>query len=337
MLALPVDFAAALSGRVLGLTVAWRVTRLDGEILRGTAHQEAITIDSGEFAGTYPPRASIYASDIASKSDGSVSNADVESAFFSDVNEITVEDIEGGLYDQAPATLFLLDWRRPNAGQKVLLDGTLGEFTRDSEGRWRSEVRGLTQALAQQIVKSYSERCDVKLFGDVRCKFAVADVTRSGVVSEVLTRRLFRVELDEGASPIGPASTYYAGGRLEVMSGDLAGIVREVRTVQFEDTGETELTVLLWDELPGDIEVGTMISLPPGCDRSYDTCRLIHQNLVNFRGHGIFAVGRDRLLAGVSGDTAPIVMKTEEELLAEKESQDAINRQIIEQAIDAAS
>src|SRR5690606_37353689 len=208
----PVGLASHLSGRTLSLTVCWAVTRTDGQVLRGTAHDRDITIASGRFAGVYPSRATVYSTDIASKADGSVSNADVEGAFFSDVEELTVADIEGGFYDQAPAVLFMVNWQKPDDGQKILLSGMLGEFHRDSDGRYRSEVRGLTQSLKQQIVRTYSERCDVKLFGDSRCKFDVAAVTRTGEVSAVTNRNRFDVTLNPGAVP--PSPVYFVGSRL---------------------------------------------------------------------------------------------------------------------------
>lgn len=295
MLTLPSALAMHLSGRVLSLTICWAVTRSDGKVLRGTAHDRDITISSGDFAGTYPARATIYSTDVASKSDGSVSNVDVEGAFFADVDELTVEDIEGGFFDQAPAVVFMVNWQNPDAGQKVLLAGTLGEFYRDSEGRYRSEVRGLTQALKQQIVRTYSERCDVKLFGDARCKFDVASVTRTGTVSGVTNRKRFDVTLDPGDTPKSPV--YFVGGRLQFTSGVLDGVVREVRACIVNETNDAA-QIALSDEAPADIEVGTTISLPPGCDRTADACRLIHDNFVNFRGHGLFAVGRDALMRG---------------------------------------
>lgn len=295
MLTLPSALAIHLSGRVLSLTICWAVTRSDGKVLRGTAHDRDITISSGEFAGTYPARATIYSTDVASKSDGSVSNVDVEGAFFASVDELTVEDIEGGFFDQAPAVVFMVNWQNPDAGQKVILAGTLGEFYRDSEGRYRSEVRGITQALSQHIGRSYSERCDVKVFGDERCKFDVASVTRTGTVSGVTNRKRFDVTLDPGDTPKSPV--YFVGGRLQFTSGVLDGVVREVRACVVNETNDGA-EISLWDEAPADIEVGTTFKLPPGCDRTADTCRLIHENIVNFRGWGLYATGKDALMRG---------------------------------------
>lgn len=296
MLTLPAQLAAHLALPATSLTVCYRVTKSTGEVLRGTAHNRDVTITVGERAGVYRARSAVFATDVRSTSDGSVSNVDVDGAFRVDADaDLTIEEIEAGVYDQAPAELFLLNWSSPDDGQKVLCAGTLGEFVRDSDGRYRSEVRGTVQALTQQIVQTYSERCNVRLFGDSRCKFDVAAVTRTGTVTAVTNRRSFVATLNSAPAP--PTETYYAGGRLLFTSGDNSGFVREVRSVSL---ASLSATVTLWEEAPADIEVGDTISLPPGCDRLLSTCRDVHDNLLNFRGYGVFAVGRDRLVKGVT-------------------------------------
>src|SRR5690606_31924756 len=127
--------------------------------------------------------------------------------------------------------------------------------------------------------------CDVKVFGDSRCKFDVAAATRTATVIEVTNRKHFTVALDAGPEPL--TSNYYDGARLVFTSGANETFIRETRFVMLDETAENG-TVILWEEAPADIEVGDTISLPPGCNRLYTTCRDVHQNLVNFRGHGIF-------------------------------------------------
>lgn len=297
MQTLPPGLASHLAGDVTTLTVCWLVEKLNGDVIRGTAHQTDITITTGTYAGTYKARTAVFATDNRNTSDGAVSNLDVDGAFRVDatIDDISVTDIEAGLYDQARAVLLLVNWADPDSGQKVLRAGTLGEFYRDSSGRYRSEVRGLTQALSQQIVRTYSERCDVKIFGDERCKFDVAAATRTGTVTAVTNRKRFDVSLDAGAQP--PSPVYFVGGRLKFTSGALDGVIREVRGCRVNEANDAA-EIALWEEAPTDVEVGMTIELPPGCDRTADTCRLIHQNFVNFRGHGLFATGKDALMRG---------------------------------------
>src|SRR5690606_8987934 len=61
--------------------------------------------------------------------------------------------------------------------------------------------------------------------------------------------------------------------------------------------------ILLSDEMPYDIEVGDTFELPPGCERQYATCRWIHDNIINFRGYGLYATGRDALMRGIGDAT----------------------------------
>lgn len=297
MLTLPAAATTHLGKSTTTLTVCYAIWKKNGEVLRGTAHDRDVTIASGTYAGTYRARTAAFATDVRAAADGSVPNVGLDGALRVDasIDDLTVEDLEAGLYDQARAVLLLVDWADPSAWQKVLCAGTLGPFERDSDGRWRSDARGLVQALSQQFVQTYSERCNVKRFGDTRCKFDVGAVTRTGTVTSVTDRRTFVVTLDAGPAPVG--DTYYNGGVLQFTSGANEDFERETRTVELD--GDTA-TIALWDEAPADIEVGDTISLEPGCDRRFETCRDVHANQVNFRGYGLFAVGRDRLMRGAS-------------------------------------
>lgn len=317
MLILPTNLATHLSGENLTLAVCWRITRADGVVLRGTNHDRAITISSGVNAGTYSASSAIMASDVAGKSDGSVTNMEVEGLFQIDANtSITPQQVEAGLFDQAPAVLFLLNWKVPNDGQKILLAGTLGEFYRDNRGRYRSEVRGLTQKLSQMFMDTYSERCNVKQFGDARCGVSVAAIKRTGEVDTVVSRKRFTATLDAGPAPVGDA--YYLGGVVTFTSGDCDGFTREIKA--HTEISGSSIEILLHEEMPDDFEVGDTFELEPGCDRLFTTCKYIHNNLVNFRGHGFFAVGRSRMMqdpaeASVTTDPNRIPTQAENDAL----------------------
>jgi uncharacterized phage protein (TIGR02218 family) len=306
MLDLTSAFAARLAARQLTLTVCWRITKSNGESILGTAHDRDIEIPAGEYAGLYRSHMGITSSDVVNDASGAVQNLEVDGAFFAVVPNFTVEDLEAGLYDQAQATLLLVDWREPGAGQKALVAGTLGEFRRDSHGWYRTEVRSAAQALSQQIVRTASERCDVKRFGDERCQFDVLAKRRTGTVSAVANRKTFTVDLDAGPAPV--IASYYLGGILRWTAGDNAGFFRSIRlhSEPTLDGDPQSLEVTLQDEAPADVEIGDTVTVDPGCDLLPITCKLVHENFINFRGVGIFAVGRDRLMSGTNSgvDTA---------------------------------
>lgn len=319
-----------LDSETTKLTVCWFVEKGVGsptEVIRGTAHDKDITISSGDYAGTYRAGTAVMASDIESQSDGGVQNLEVEGAFQVDANipDLTVADIEGGSFDQATAVLLLVDWSNPNAGQKVLLSGTLGEFFRDSDGRYRTEVRGLTQALQQNVMRTYGERCDVKLFGDSRCGFDVAGATRTGTILSVTSRKRFTVALSTSPTLTEPALAYYVGGRLLFVDGNNQGVYREIRA-HSEPGSPQQIDILLWDEAPDVISAspGDTVSIEPGCDRLYATCKHVHNNLVNFRGHGFLATGKDRLMAGRLSATSTTLIQADGNLVITEAEYDAL-------------
>ncbi len=309
MLHLPAPFAQHLASRTLTLAICWTITKSNGEVLRGTSHDADVTITSGPYAGTYPRQHAVLTSDIETGADGAVPNADADGfihladALLGPENGFTVEDFEGGLLDQAPAALFLVNWTRPDDGQKELLVGTLGELGRDSEGRLRAEARGVEQALTQQILGSFAERCDVKRFGDHRCKFDVASRVRTGTVDAVVHRRHFTAELAAGPAPV--TKMYYFGGVLRWTSG--ANAARESIVLMHNaltlDADAQVIEVGLQDEAAADIEAGDTFELEPGCDRLPHTCRFAHDNFLNIRAYGLYASGKDRLMAGPRGGT----------------------------------
>ena len=248
-------------------------------------------------AGTYYAIANVTASDIASSSDMTVDNLEVTGAVpppltVTSVPDITVEDIESGLLDMAPVQNLLCNWQAPSHGSFVIKSGFLGEITRTSDGRYTTEVRGLTQLLAQNIMDTYAPTCTVVSFGDARCKFPVASITVTGTVASGTSPQQFGVTLSEG-SVIYP----YAHGKLTFTSGANAGFSREVKTDPHTNGG----VITFYEPFPDPVAPGDAYMLEPGCDRKLPTCRLIYNNLPNYRGYGVFVPGIDAILAGPTG------------------------------------
>lgn len=285
------------------LATCWLIELADGTMIRGTDHDEDVTLTelptgvSEDLLGTYQTMVSISASDIVSNSDMAVDNMEVNGKLASDVSipDLTVERIESGVADKAPVTVFMCNWEAPDDGIMITRRGYLGEFTRTTDGGYRTEVRGLAQLLSQTIGGTMGTRCSVKRLGDAECKFNVAAVTRSGVVTAVMSRRAFTVALTPSTEP--PTDTYFSAGVITFGSGSANdGFLREVKRAPFSTGGTVD--VELWDEAAADVEVGDAVTLEPGCDRTFETCDAVFGNLLNFRGYGIFIPGMDELMAG---------------------------------------
>lgn len=291
------ELLAHLRGEVSTLAVCWAIEKNNGDIIRSTDHDLDIEITTGPYAGVYRSAANITGSDVRSTSDLSVDNMEVEGALPDEyeIPDITVAEIEAGLLDNAGVQVFGVNYESPDDGQLIERRGYLGIPSRDSDGRYKVEVRGMTQRLQQNIGWTYSERCNVVEFGDVRCGFNVEAATREAVVTAVTSRRRFDIEITVGDPA--PIPTYFYGAKLTFTSGMNEDFFREVKSAVI--VGDT-LTISTWEEFPSDPMVGDTLLLPPACDRRLSTCRDVHENIVNFRGYGVFIPGILAIMRGPS-------------------------------------
>lgn len=284
---IPADLLAHLRGERLTTAICWTIEKRDGVFIRGTEHDTDITITDGEFAGTYRAGANITASTVQSGSELAPDNLNVDGAIPVapvDYIDVSVRDIEGGLLALAPVSVFFLNWAEPDDGQVILRRGFLGEISRDSDGRYTTEIRGLLQLLSQQFIETYGERCVVKRFGDSRCKLNLAPLTYTGEVLTVDSRKAFGTDLSMSPFP------EFRGGEFTFTSGANEGYMREVKTGISGD-------FVFWEPWPEEPAPGDTFSVIQGCDRSRAQC-IGYDNFVNFRGHGIFVPGADALARG---------------------------------------
>lgn len=279
------------------LALCWQITKRDGTIIRGTEHDRDLVVDTGDLAGTYASEFNINGSDLKISSDLSVDNLEVDGAT-DQVPGIafSVADVESGILDGARVVMFLVDWNDPDAGQVITKAGYLGAISRDSDHRYKSEVRGLRQKLSQQIGQNYSEMCNVVRFGDARCKFDVASITQACVVESVTDRKHFTAAIiDPDLVPL--PTQIVRGGEVQWTSGANTGFEREVKGMTVVDG---VFTIELYEEAADEILIGDTLDVIPGCDRIVSTCAFVYDNLINYRGYGVFVPG---VLAMQRGNT----------------------------------
>jgi uncharacterized phage protein (TIGR02218 family) len=289
-----------LDGPVTDLHVCWLLTRRDGVEIRGTECDQNIIITTGTYAGEYLAKAGITGSDIRSTSDLSVDNLEVTGALVpstvtvdtSDSSssaaslfllDISPADIEAGLLDNAECVTFMVNSAAPDLYQHVLRSGWVGNVTRNDEGRYTTEMRGLTQALSQGILRTYSVGCDAEL-GDARCKVDLSAFITSGTVTVAESRREFQVGVGEI-----PFTPNVVGGKITWTSGLNTGYSMEIKAF-------LSLDVTLYLPMPEDIAVGDTFEYQPGCDKKLSTCLDSYNNIDNFRGFGFFVPGQNEVL-----------------------------------------
>lgn len=307
MKALTAETRARLLQKVTTWAICWRIERRDGILILGTEHTEDIEVaadsPSGSLQGTYRAQVGITGSNIRSGSDLEVDNLEVEGSVradpdtTTDIRGLSVLDIESGKFDDATVTLFVVDWTAPDDGQIILRHGNIGEIRRTSEGRYYTELRGLSQRLQQQIIETYSQTCLARL-GDSRCNFNVAPHTVTGTVTAVTSRLRFNAGMDTTAD----ADVLYTYGKVTFTSGANEGVEREVRNAS---VGDVFGNLQVFEPFPQAIEVGDTFTLAPGCDKTHTQCKL-YNNFANFRGHGLF-VPTQGAAFGVSAHSQDIV------------------------------
>ena len=289
--------AGFFDSEVTDLQVCWRLIRRDSLEILGTEYDVDIPITTGPHAGTFLADAGITGSDVRSTSDLSVDNLEVVGALVpstgvdtSDTSDtslflldISPSDIEAGLLDNAEVVTFLVNANDPDLYQHVLRSGWIGNVKRNAEGRYTTELRGLTQALSQGILRTYSVSCDAEL-GDARCKVDMTPYTHDRTVTQVFSRRLFQISL-----PTIPMFGNVAGGTVTFTSGLNTGYSMEIKSY-------LSLQIETYLPMPADIELGDTITIRQGCDKAWMTCVNQYNNVLNFRGDGVFVPGDTEIL-----------------------------------------
>jgi uncharacterized phage protein (TIGR02218 family) len=152
-----------IAGEVTTLATCWKITRTDGTVMRYTDHDVDLIV-SGD---TYLAMQGFNPTAVQNDSSFSVDNVEIAAVFNEDA--ITAEDIRAGKYDYADVRLFVVNWADTTMGIIKIRRGWLGECMLTPEGYFKTELRGLTQAIQQNIGEFYSVACRADL-GDARCK-----------------------------------------------------------------------------------------------------------------------------------------------------------------------
>jgi hypothetical protein len=209
------SLATHLAGPVTTLATCWRITRPDGREFFFTDHDRDVLFE-GEV---YKASSGYSRTAIANDSGLGVDNLDVEGVF--DSESITEEELRAGLFDQAEVRVFLVNWADPSMGALRMRRGWFGEVVLTEQEVFRTELRGMTQALQQQIGELYSPECRADL-GDHRCKvpihppvieretaYAVGDIVRvattSGTGSQVFENRIYACVVAGTTDAVQPA------------------------------------------------------------------------------------------------------------------------------------
>lgn len=277
------ELAAHLASGTTTLCWCWKITRSDGLVLGFTDHDAPLFI----AATRCEAMSGFSASEVQSGLDLSVDNLTVQGALSS--QSLNEDDLAAGLFDNAAIEIWRVNWAAPD--QRVLLrKGVLGEVKRGKTG-FAAEIRGLAQVLNQSQGRVFGHGCDAVL-GDARCRVVLTPVPAT--VSALRDNRQFSVS---GLSTY--ASGWFSGGKLSFTSGANQGRAMEIKrhTLAGGVAG-----IELWHAMSATIVVGDGVSLTPGCDHQFATCKTKFANAANFRG-APYMPGTGAVLAAAASST----------------------------------
>jgi len=258
-----------LDAETTTLATCWLIERADGATYRYTDHDRAIEV-TGQGApvdGTYLTAVGYETGEIQARADLSVDELTVGCVL--DSEQITDAELRAGLFDYAAVRLMLIDWSAPGAGIVKLRRGTLGEIA-IGQGRFKAELRGMTQAVQQVVGEAFSPLCRADL-GDSRCGVNLASYTLTGTLTAVTDRTVV------SDSARAEADGYFDNGVLTFTSGPNAGNAREIKVFA---AGQ----FTLHQPAPYIAEVGDGYSVVPGCQKTIEVCKAKFDNVINFRG-----------------------------------------------------
>ena len=253
--------------RCTTLATLWKVTRRDAEVFGFTDHDEDIPF--GDVL--YKAKTGFSASEVQTSGKLNVDNLEVESHF--DSEAILEADVVAGLWDRARVDVYRVNYRDLSQGVYIQRRGETGVFNYDGR-RFRSELRGLMQYLANQIGRIYTAPCDATL-GDARCKVDLDGspaLRKAFTVTAVADRQTFT------DAALTDPDGWYALGMVEWLTGDNAGTRAEVKA----STAAGVVTLQM--PMARDIQVGDTGDIVPGCNKTSDHCINKFSNMINFRG-----------------------------------------------------
>lgn len=193
-----------------------------------------------------------------------------------DQSGISKADLLSGVYPGAEVRRFLVNYLNPPESFEAvgasnfieLPNGYIAEIKSNNLG-YEIKVKDDLSLLDRPIGSSTSMTCRANL-GDDRCRVNLAPFTHEVVVSEVSSRRSFKISGQF-------EDNYFDRGRLKFTSGDNADIHRDIGF-------HVGNSLILYEPLPFEIKFGDSLTVISGCVKTELVCVVKFRNFHNFVG-----------------------------------------------------
>lgn len=243
------------------------VSEIDSTVIGITSASSDLTGVPGYPGVTFKSTSGITSSKAEHPS--GTSPANMEADLFLITAGITEADVLAGKWNHAACTIFICNYEAVNMGQLIINKGHLAEF-RQMGKMLTTEVRGINQALQQQIGKVTKPLCDADL-GDARCGLTITPQT--GTLTSVTSQRVF------ADSTRTQGTAFYTNGKFRFTSGQNSGFEFQVDT--WDSATKTWTLRTAAPYLP---QVGDSYSAMQGCQKRFEAdCIAVFNNAINFR------------------------------------------------------
>ena len=255
------ELQAKLDAGIITLCRVWRITRVDGTIVRLTDRDVPVTADGQTFS----PSSGMRCSAIELHEGLDPTTCDISGMF--DGGGISLVDYLAGLYSHADVEIGLADWQDAAEPIDWLTRGVMGDIKRNREG-FEAQCNGISRLLSRGSAEVTSPTCRAQL-GDARCKVNMTPHTYTGSVATVTSRRVFTA-----ATALADGLLDY--GRITFTSGANAGRSMEIKR-------QLGASIELYLPMPGNVLVADAFSATAGCDLLRTTCVSKFDNVANMR------------------------------------------------------
>lgn len=273
-----------------------KIIARDGSVLGLTSLDVDVWYDDG--AGLVVYKAPIGFGDVALDKSANLEVDNTEAkVLLADAGPFTSQAIAAGVLDYGNYYVYRVNWDGLVATEhEQVHSGTIGIIKNVDGVSGVIELRGLPQTLKQNYIELYSLTCRAK-FGSGgggtcvargQCGFDAESLWQEHTVASVGEEIDRILTLDSPPSVSGPGGDLpFVPGLLQWLTGDNAGLTSEI-----EGVDGAEITLRFGTNYT--IEAGDTCKLRPDCDKTWETCRDLFENQLNFRGEPFIPVSDER-------------------------------------------
>ena len=264
---LSLSFLQSLERTSQTLAYGYILTRNDGVKVCFYGHDCDIIIDGNLFIAT-------NSLDIGhgEKQSGFANDNGILFGGF-DIGLIEEADIKLGKWDKANAEIILFDWQNPN-NFTTIFNGFINSINQNDIG-FEFELSGQKQQFQNQIGRTISRNCDA-ILGDNNCGINLVAAGHFYDAELLVNSNLDYLEINTL-----PDIDEYLFGKIVFKNGGLSGF-----TIGIKNIVQSSISTIIYPETPLPIlpNMGDLIRLFKGCDKSFTKCKTRFQNGDNFRG-----------------------------------------------------